>query len=322
MVECKTPEQATTTSHPRWRRVVGWVALGGSTAITCFWAMWGIIENFHEGWYQESALANLQLMLGQYLSPMLGFLALGVVSICWPKVGAAGHLLLAVGAASFFRNSPAATTLIVLPLFALAVFYLIALFPKKRLPLSLITGSTFITLLVAGAEPAWRVANRFDDGDRGARLIECDESWLVWAPRGPGWPDSGTTWDEANSICARLGADGMTLHEAPVHLWRLPTPSEMAAAQHRGNEPCGGEYDAESQSARYRLTPDKESPLWNLHTQVIYLWTAESIDESTALMMAYDGKFWPRPRSANYGYLGFRAVRPATADEIAGSAIQ
>ena len=35
------------------RQVIGWIAVAISTIITCFWAFWGIIENFHEGWYYE-----------------------------------------------------------------------------------------------------------------------------------------------------------------------------------------------------------------------------------------------------------------------------
>nr|NIV28242.1 DUF1566 domain-containing protein [Anaerolineae bacterium] len=62
-------------------RIVGWIAVGLSTAITCFWAFWGIAENFHEGWYYESLLSNLGLMFAQYLSPMLIFLAVTLVSI-------------------------------------------------------------------------------------------------------------------------------------------------------------------------------------------------------------------------------------------------
>ncbi|MBC8350439.1 MAG: hypothetical protein H8E66_00525 [Planctomycetes bacterium] len=44
----------------KWHRIVGWIAVVLSTAITCFWAFWGIIENFHEGWYFESVWSNLQ----------------------------------------------------------------------------------------------------------------------------------------------------------------------------------------------------------------------------------------------------------------------
>ena len=49
------------------RQIVGWIAVGLSTAVTCFWAFWGIIENFHEGWYYESWFSNVELMFVQYL---------------------------------------------------------------------------------------------------------------------------------------------------------------------------------------------------------------------------------------------------------------
>jgi len=39
--------------HLGKRQIAGWIAVGLSAAITCFWAFWGIIENFHEGWYYE-----------------------------------------------------------------------------------------------------------------------------------------------------------------------------------------------------------------------------------------------------------------------------
>ena len=63
------------------RQIVGWIAVGLSTAVTCFWAFWGIIENFHEGWYYESWLSNVGLMFVQYLSPMLIFMGVSLISI-------------------------------------------------------------------------------------------------------------------------------------------------------------------------------------------------------------------------------------------------
>jgi hypothetical protein len=62
------------------RKVVGWIAVSLSIVITCFWAFWGIIETFHEGWYYESWLSNVGLMFVQYLSPMLIFM--GVTLVC------------------------------------------------------------------------------------------------------------------------------------------------------------------------------------------------------------------------------------------------
>ena len=69
------------------RKVVGWIAVGISIAITCFWAFWGIIENFHEGWFYPSLLRNVGLMLVQYLSVMLIFMGVTLVSIYWPRGG-------------------------------------------------------------------------------------------------------------------------------------------------------------------------------------------------------------------------------------------
>jgi hypothetical protein len=66
----------TSPSPSRASRIVGWIAVLLSTAIASFWAFWGIIENFHEGWYFESIWPNLGLMIVQYLSVMLIFLAL------------------------------------------------------------------------------------------------------------------------------------------------------------------------------------------------------------------------------------------------------
>jgi len=50
---------------------VGWVAVGESVLIACFWAFWGSEEAFHEGWYSRSLWANVAMTLVQYLGPML-----------------------------------------------------------------------------------------------------------------------------------------------------------------------------------------------------------------------------------------------------------
>ena len=57
--------------HLDKRQIVGWTAVGLSIVITCVWAFWGIIENFHEGWHYESLLSNVGLMFVQYLSPLV-----------------------------------------------------------------------------------------------------------------------------------------------------------------------------------------------------------------------------------------------------------
>ena len=42
--------------HLDKRKIAGWIAVVLSTVFTCLWALWGILENFHEGWYYESLL--------------------------------------------------------------------------------------------------------------------------------------------------------------------------------------------------------------------------------------------------------------------------
>ena len=110
--------------HLDKRRIAGWIAVGLSIAITCVWAFWGIIENFHEGWYSESVLSNLGLMFVQYLSPMLIFIGVTLISIYWPRFGGVLHMILALLAVWFFQAfSNAATFLIITPLIGLGLLY-------------------------------------------------------------------------------------------------------------------------------------------------------------------------------------------------------
>jgi len=37
-------------------------------------------------------------------------------------------------------------------------------------------------------------------------------------------------------------------------------------------EDAGGIWDPENKKAIYRFTPDKETPLWDSHSKVIYYW--------------------------------------------------
>jgi hypothetical protein len=48
--------------------------------------------------------------------------------------------------------------------------------------------------------------------------------------------------------------------------------------------------EARTATASYAVTPDKESPLWNDRSPVIYWWTATEIDTERGFMIVYDGK--------------------------------
>jgi hypothetical protein len=294
----------------RRTRRLGWIAVGISTAITSFWAFWGIIENFHEGWYSESLWANLGMLLLQYLAPMLIFMGLALVSIIWPRAGGVTHGLLALLAVWFFRAfSVTATCLIVLPLLGLGVLHYLGRPQPRRTAIVVVLGVPLLTLVIAGIEPALRVSQRVDNGSFGMRYVEGNGVALYWAPAGPGWPVVGGDWFAAQEACHFLREDGLTLAAVQPRIWRLPTVEEAVRSMARHGQNSGGEWDEESASAIYDRTPDKEPPLWNVHSPVIYWWTATEIDDGQAYIIVYDGKVWPRSKELGPDNLGFRCVK-------------
>jgi hypothetical protein len=85
-----------------WRVVVGWSAVALNLLVSCFWAFWGAIENFHEDWWSTSLWDNLGLMLVQYLSPMLVAVLLGLVGLRWPRLGGLVYLIIGGAFGSWF----------------------------------------------------------------------------------------------------------------------------------------------------------------------------------------------------------------------------
>ena len=297
--------------QPNYRLIAGWIAVSFSTIITCVWAFWGTIENFHEGWYYDSLLSNMGLMFVQYLSPMLIFMGLTLISILWPRFGGSLHLIFALLAVWFFQAlSNAATFLLILPLVGLGALYWYGRPQPRKLALSLAIGLPMLTLIISGIEPALRVSRRIDDGDLQARLVHGKGVDLIWAPDGPGWPRAGANWNEAQQVCQPLSEDGLSITPALQNMWRLPAVDEAVRSMALHGQNSGGVWDAENAKANYETTPDKESPLWNVHSQVIYWWTATEVDEGHAYITVYDGKVWPRAKDLNLGYLGYRCVKP------------
>jgi len=292
------------------KSIMGWVAVGVSTVIACFWAFWGIVENFHEGWYFESLLSNLGLMFAQYLSPMLVFMVVTLVSIFWPRFGGGLHVIFALLAVWFFQAfSNAATFLIILPLIGMGLLYWNGRIEPKKLAVSVSIGLPLLMLIIAGVEPVIRVSQRLNDGNLDARLVHGNGIDLTWAPDGPGWPPVGDNWYEANRKCQYLSEDGLTISSTPQNIWRLPTVDEAVRSMSRHGQNSGGVWNADTGKATYETTPDKESPLWNVYSQVIYWWTATEVNEDRAHIIVYDGKVWPRDKGLSPAYLGFRCVK-------------
>jgi hypothetical protein len=292
------------------RQILGWIAVGLSIAITCFWAFWGIIENFHEGWYYEFLLSNVGLMFVQYLSPMLIFMGVTLVSIFWPRLGAGLHGILALLVAWFFGAfTNAVTFVLMVPLIGLGVLYWFGRPQPRKIAACLAVGLPLLTLTISGIAPVLRESQRLDDGNLQARLVPGNGLSLIWAPEGPGWPLTGADWHEAQQVCQYLEEDGLTLAPVPQDIWRLPTVDEAVRSMARHGQNSGGLWDAEIAEATYETTPDKESPLWNGYSQVIYWWTATEADEDQAYIIVYDGEVWPRSKQFSPAYLGFRCVK-------------
>jgi hypothetical protein len=293
------------------RQIVGWIAVGLSTTITCLWAFWGIIETFHEGWYYESWLANVGLMFAQYLSPMLIIIGVTLISILWPRVGGGLHVACALLAAWFFGAfTNTVVFLLITPLIGIGALYWFGRPRPRKIAISLAVGLPILTLIISGIAPVLRVSQRIDDGNLQARLVHGNGVELVWAPDGPGWPRTGADWYEAQQACQCLDEDGLSLASAPQYIWRLPTVDEAVRSMARHGQNSSGVWNAETAKATYETPPDKESPLWNTHSQVIYWWTATEVDEEHAYIIVYDGKVWPRDKQLSPAYLGFRCVKP------------
>ena len=291
-------------------QILGWLGVGISTIVASFWAFWGAIENFHEGWYYASLWQNIGLMFVQYLSPMLLFMLIALLAIQSPKIGAGLHWLAALLAIGFFNAfSNAATFLIIIPVVGLGSLYWFGNPSPRKTARRVAVGLPLLILVVSGISPAIRVSQRYDDGNLNARLIEGNSVNLTWAPAGPGWPLEGTNWDTARKNCEYLDESGLALQEDYQGIWRLPSVDETVRSMTLHGVNSGGIWDEENLVAVYESTPDKESPLWDIHSQVIYWWTATEIDTEKAYIIAYDGKVWPRQKTFGPAYLGYRCVK-------------
>jgi hypothetical protein len=249
-------------------------------------------------------------MFVQYLSPMLIFMGVTLTSIYYPRIGSVLHVIFALLIAWFFQAFiNTATFLLIVPLIGIGVLYWFGRPQPRKIAVALAIGLPVLTLIVAGIEPLLRVSQRIDDGNLQARLVQGNGVNLTWAPDGSGWPRAGSNWFEAQQVCQHLDEDGLTLAPGSQHIWRLPKVDEAVRSMARHGQNSGGAWDVGTAKATYKTTPDKESPLWNLHSQVIYWWTATEVDEERAYIIVYDGKVWPRSKLFSPAYLGFRCVR-------------
>ena len=280
------------------KKIVGWITFIIALSIISLWSYWGINEAFHEGWYHTSVLDNLLLTFVQYLSIPIIFIILSIIAMKYKRVGFGLFIAMEIFALFFF-DSNAARILIFIPLMLLALGFFIGEFKYKRLFTALFILIPLLTVLSFGIPQLARVENRYNDGDFGTRTIVGNDVSLTWAPQGVGFPLEGTDWQSAKDNCAQLNQG--------LDIWRLPTREEVVRSMTRDNKNSMGII--EDGVARYEVKPDKETPLWNPYSKVIYYWTNDSVNEKRAYLVAYNGRILERSKDLGADYQGYRCVK-------------
>jgi len=287
------------------KKIIGWITVVVAFSIISLWSYWGINEAFHEGWYHTSLLQNLSLTFIQYLSIPIIFLAVSLIAMNYQKMGSGIFIALGIFALFFF-DSNAGRFLIFIPLLLFASGFYFGEFKRKKIvTISFVT--IFILIILSfGIPQLIRVENRFNDNDFGSRVIEGNDISLTWAPQGVGFPLEGTNWITAKDNCARLNEQGTKL-DSEINTWRLPTRDEIVRSMTKKNNNVKGVID--SGKPEYQIKPDKETPLWNPHSKVIYYWTNESKNDNRAYLIAYNGYILDRTKTSGANYQGYRCVK-------------
>lgn len=294
--------------------VLGWIAVTLATLTASCMAFWGVNEAFHEGWCKP-ALGMRLLQVCAYLAPAITVCALSLIAIRWPRIGASLLVLVGAVVAALIVYDGATfgwllTALLTAAPALVGLLFLVGRPEPKRAAYLVATGIPLAIVVGFGAEPAVRIANRFDDGNRGSRVIAGNGVTLQWAPAGPGWTREGlVTWDEAMRRVQYLTSGGRALTDKPTGIWRLPTREELVRSMTRGGKNAGGTWDAKTEQASYARRPDKESPLWDSLAPLIYLWTADQAPGDRAWIVVYHGGVFAKPKATGSPSNGFRAVR-------------
>lgn len=311
----------------RLTNVVGWFAVTLSLIAGC--ALAGSTgQTFFEGWWAPSVLENLKMTAGQLLLASIPvFFAL--IAIGLPRIGGLLHILfgglifvLPLLADSGFLpdpNHPYLRSLLIFHLTGILLAIMGIAYIKGRphprwLAMGLVAGLPVSMFLICAVEPIWRISHRQDDGVIAARRVQGNGVDLVWAPAGHGWPKQGyENLDDVKETVSRLSEDGLSLANSPQNIWRLPTIDEVVRSLTRDGQNAGGEWDPDLGQARYRVAPDKESPLWRVHSPVAYWWTSsrtlERPDGRVVYIISYQGRVSKHYAFLPSAHLGFRAVK-------------
>jgi bifunctional DNase/RNase len=106
-----------------------------------------------------------------------------------------------------------------------------------------------------------------------------------------------------------IDSDGKILTDEIQDFWRLPSADEYARLFMRESENAEGYFDYGSGKADFRVTPDKEAPLWAPEEMVIYYWTSDSVTDRKAYDITYSGEVGKISKLTKQDYRGWRAIR-------------
>lgn len=295
------------------KNILGWIGVVFTVIIAGFWAYWGANENFHEGWYSVSIWENLSMLIFQYLLLTIIFILLAIFALKWKRLGLALHIAIGVFCMFFFSGSSFSVfgLFIMLPLIILGLIYFYGDPMPKKWAYCLILMIPLTITLVISVPQAIKVSNRVNDHDFGMRIVEGNGVTLAWAPKGPGWPDRGVSWEEANNLCKYLSEDGTQIMDTEQNIWRLPTVNEAVCSMTLHNENAGGVLNPDNMEAKYEMLPNKETPIWNPNSKVIYYWTSETNlnNIERAYIIVYHGGVFDKMKTNHQDYLSFRAVK-------------
>ncbi|AHF10096.1 MULTISPECIES: DUF1566 domain-containing protein [Dehalobacter] len=293
--------------------IIGWIGVSITVILSSVWAYWGAFENFHEGWYATSIGDNLCMFLLQYMVFAIIFVLLALVILRWKRMGFLLHLIFGGFCIYFFSGASfnVLGLLIIIPFAVLGLLYYFGEPEPKKWAYRLIIIVPLVITLAISIPQGIKVSQRINDNDFGMRIVEGNGVTLAWAPRGPGWPDKGTSWKEAQDICKYLSEDGTTTMKEEQNIWRLPTVDEAVRSMMLHDENAGGVWYPEEEKDVYDRTPDKETPLWDVHSKVIYYWTSDTSvkDEQQAYIIVYHGGIFDKRKIDRQDYMSFRAVK-------------
>ncbi len=301
----------------KFKKIANTITLFFIVIILSVWTFWGIVENFHEGWYSKSLKENILIMFIQYLSIPIVLLILALLSLGRHKTGGilwillwgfSLYFLLFGGNIEFSIKRAFLWFFLTLPLLFIGLSFYFFDYENKKRSAFIFVSVPVIIVLIFGIPLFIKVNKRINDHNFGKRVIEGNGVKLLWAPRGVGFPERGTDWYKAKKICSHLGEDGYRLFESQKNIWRLPKKDEIVRSLTRGNRNCKGFINRNGKPV-YAFSPDKETPLWDPNSIVIYYWSSDSKNSSLAYLVSYNGRILLRAKSNGADYHGFRCVR-------------